>query len=89
MISDADFVRRVTGYLKQKRRDAGLTQKAVSAKFGFSSPQFVSNWERGLALPPIYVMKELIPLYEIDREEFYQLMSTEMCRVLRQDLLLD
>ncbi len=39
--------------LKVLREKAGLTQSELSVKMGYSSPQFISNIERGLAnLPP-------------------------------------
>ncbi len=39
--------------LKVLREKAGLTQGQLSRKMGYTSPQFISNIERGLAnLPP-------------------------------------
>jgi transcriptional regulator with XRE-family HTH domain len=53
-------------YLKKARLDASLTQNEVAAKFGFSSAQYVSNWERGLAAPPLENLVKLIELYGLD-----------------------
>lgn len=56
-------------YLKKKRVAAGLSQAEVSEKLGYSSPQFVSNWERGLAKPPLFAMSKLMKLYSANAEE--------------------
>lgn len=56
-------------YLKDMRVKAGLTQAEVANKLGYTSPQFVSNWERGLANPPVFMLKGLTKLYRVDAEE--------------------
>lgn len=56
-------------YLKQKRIDSGLTQKDVSKFLGYSTPQFISNWERGLTDPPADTLSDLRRLYNIPKEE--------------------
>ena len=35
-------------YLQSKRMKVGLSQGDVATKLGYSSPQFISNFERGL-----------------------------------------
>ncbi len=57
-------------YLKEKRETAGLSQKDVSQKLGYTSTQFISNWERGLASPPLVALAELVQLYKINKAEF-------------------
>ena len=44
-------------YLKEKRVAADLTQKEVAEKIGYSSAQYISNFERGIALPPLSKLK--------------------------------
>lgn len=40
-------------HIKVKREKSGMTQLELAKKFHLTSPQFVSNWERGLApIPP-------------------------------------
>lgn len=56
-------------YLKQKRVDRGLSQLEVAKVLGYTSPQFVSNWERGLVSPPLDTMAVLIDLYKMKPEE--------------------
>ena len=37
--------------LKKMRLKAGLSQRDVSTALGYTSPQYVSNWERGKSHP--------------------------------------
>jgi transcriptional regulator with XRE-family HTH domain len=73
-------------YLQKNRLRAGLTQRSVSDKLGYSSPQFISNFERGIALPPLPKLKVLIDLYKIDQRTLIKLIleteRAELCRVL-------
>ncbi|MBY0316999.1 MAG: helix-turn-helix transcriptional regulator [Bdellovibrionales bacterium] len=55
-------------FLKKKRVESGLSQWDVAQKLGYSSPQFVSNWERCKCSPAIESFKGLSNLYEISFE---------------------
>lgn len=50
-------------FLARKRNEAGLSQRDVSLKLKYSSAQFISNFERGLALPPLKKLKTIVNLY--------------------------
>jgi len=50
---------------KMLRENAGISQKEVADELGYSSPQFVSNWERGIAFPPVQSFKRLAKLYKV------------------------
>jgi transcriptional regulator with XRE-family HTH domain len=52
-------------FLKEKRQALGMSQLDVARKLGYSSAQFVSNWERNLVAPPIDTLAVLIDLYKI------------------------
>ena len=62
-------MRTLNDYLRQKRLDSGLSQLDVARVLGYSSPQFVSNWERGLVSPPLETIAVLIELYKIPSSE--------------------
>lgn len=62
-------MRTMNDYLRQKRLDSGLSQLDVARELGYSSPQFVSNWERGLVSPPLETISVLIDLYKISPGE--------------------
>lgn len=50
-------------YLQSKRLEASLTQKEVSDVLRYSSPQFISNAEVGIAVPPLKKLKVMIKMY--------------------------
>jgi transcriptional regulator with XRE-family HTH domain len=62
-------MRTMNDFLRQKRLDSGLSQLDVAQELGYSSPQFVSNWERGLVSPPLETISVLIDLYKIAPSE--------------------
>lgn len=51
------------------RLSVSLSQREVANALGYSTPQFISNWERGISNPPISIVKELAKLYKITPEE--------------------
>lgn len=59
-------------FLKEARLAAKLSQKKVANALGYTTPQFVSNWERGMILPPKTTIPLLVHLYKIDVEEFFE-----------------
>jgi transcriptional regulator with XRE-family HTH domain len=74
-------------YLREKRVNAGLTQAEIAGKLGYSSPQFISNFERGLCSPPLKNLKALVKLYKIDANELIRLIIDEQKNVLSHALL--
>ena len=53
-------------YLRKRREELGYTQKYVATKLGFKSSQFISNIERGHASLPLYSLKKIIALYDLE-----------------------
>ena len=53
--------------LKEKREAAGLSQLDVSKSLGYTTPQFISNWERGISTPPVKTIKKIEKIY---RQQF-------------------
>ena len=60
-------------YLQDMRIKANLTQREVSLSLGYSSAQFISNFERGICSPPLKKLKELIKLYKMPVEKVMSL----------------
>lgn len=60
-------------FLKQKRLAANLTQKDIADAFELTSTQFISNWERGISLPPSNYLPKLCKLMNIDPKELIKL----------------
>jgi transcriptional regulator with XRE-family HTH domain len=64
----------ISDLLKKARENAGLSQAEVARELGYSSPQFVSNWERGLSSPPVPKLKKLCKMYQLSVDQAYQAM---------------
>lgn len=70
-------------YLKSQREKAGFSQREVAEKLGYTTAQFVSNWERGLINPPVKTMATLINLYKIPKKEFTDILVNEYKNTLQ------
>lgn len=44
----------------------------VADRLGYSSAQFISNWERGLSSPPMKTLNVLAQMYKVGTEEIFQ-----------------
>lgn len=56
--------------LKQLREKAGLTQAEVAKGLGWSTPQFVSNIERGKAMLPLTKINRAAKILKVNPEVF-------------------
>jgi len=50
--------------LRSWREESGLSQREVADALGYSTPQFISNWERGISAPAFDVMPALGRLFD-------------------------
>lgn len=73
-------------YLKQKRKASGLTQWDVARELGYTSPQFISNFERGLCAPSFDTLPKLIGMYKIPKDEIINLLLKQQEEYLRAKL---
>ena len=73
-------------FLKSKRIARGATQKEISEHLGYSSPQFISNCERGLCSPPLDSLREMLKYYEVDPREVMNIILQEQEAYLKQHL---
>lgn len=73
-------------YLKQKRLAAGLSQVEVAQKLGYTTSQFVSNWERGVAPPPVRTLRKLAQLYKVPANDLYELLLRVTLQKAEKDL---
>ncbi|PIU00858.1 MAG: hypothetical protein COT74_02870 [Bdellovibrionales bacterium CG10_big_fil_rev_8_21_14_0_10_45_34] len=69
-------------FLKQRRVACGLRQKQVSEALQYTSPQYVSNWERGISPPPSKKLAEIVRLYKISPDELIDLILKEEKKAL-------
>lgn len=73
-------------YLREKRKGVDLTQREVADKLGYSSAQFVSNFERGLSLPPLSKLKLMFRLYKVPKSEAVQVVIEAKTKFLNKYL---
>lgn len=73
-------------YLKQKRLAASLSQGDVAKKLGYSTPQFISNWERGVSAPPVQALKKIAGLYQVPAEELFDVVLNHTVNIVTADL---
>jgi transcriptional regulator with XRE-family HTH domain len=77
---------RLSEFLKENRIKAGFTQAEVAQKLGYTTPQFISNWERGQSSPPIKILKRLAKLYSVGAQELYDVILEISIEELKSDL---
>jgi transcriptional regulator with XRE-family HTH domain len=68
------------------RKRAEFTQREVSLALGYSSAQFISNFERGMAIPPLKKLKLMRSLYKMDAEELVEVILSAKRAVLMKAL---
>ena len=69
---------RVNGNQWQSLREkAGLTQRDVSDTLGYSTPQFISNVERGRCRFPVQKLSKIKKLYKLSNEQVVELFISE------------
>lgn len=78
--------KRIGSFLKHHRVKVGLTQSDVAEKLGYTSPQFISNIERGLCSAPVKHLKDLATMYSLNTEELIELLLSEHENLLRHAL---
>ena len=83
------FEDNLSNFLREKRVSCDLTQHDVARKLGYTSPQFISNWERGLSCPPVNIIAKLSDMYKVSETELFELiLSATVTRIeasLRQE----
>ncbi len=75
----------LASFLKEKRIEIGLTQSEVASTLGYSSPQFISNWERGLANPPVFILRNLTKIYKVPADEMFAKLMHEVERDMHRE----
>lgn len=76
-------------YLKQKREEAKISQLSLANTLGMESPQFVSNWERGVSDPPLKYLKTICKIIKADANYAYELFELGIVSQIRKKLIRD
>lgn len=78
---------KLSDYLSKKRTQSGLTQSEVSQTLGYSTPQFISNWERGVSSPPVETIKKLAKMYNASADELFEIFLRESLEQTEKNLI--
>lgn len=76
----------LAAFLRAARNRAGLSQRDVALRLGYGTPQFISNWERGISSPPCRAVHTLAELYRVSADELYDALVEETLMRVEQDL---
>ncbi|HEX7676251.1 MAG TPA: helix-turn-helix transcriptional regulator [Bdellovibrio sp.] len=76
----------LASFLKDARNKAALSQKDVADHMGYDTPQFISNWERGISAPPVNAIKKLAQLYKISADSLFETLLEEEIRITSENL---
>lgn len=63
--------------IKEKRVEKDWSQSRLAKLLGYSSGQFVSNWERGDSYPPMDRLAKMTLLFELEENLLFDLFSKE------------
>ena len=74
-------------YLKDMREQASFTQADVSTKLGYTSPQFISNIERGISVIPLKTLARMVSLYKVNPESVVRIILESQRKLLREKLM--
>ncbi|MBC7421649.1 MAG: helix-turn-helix transcriptional regulator [Bdellovibrio sp.] len=77
---------KLASFLKEKRSQSGLSQKDVATKLGYSTSQFISNWERGISQPPIHTLRTLAQMYNVGAEQMFQVLLENTMIQVQEEL---
>ncbi len=64
------------------RREAGMTVRELQAIFGFSTPQAIYKWQRGLAMPTLDNIVVLAAVFGVTLEEILVFEEAFQIRVI-------
>lgn len=76
----------IGGYLLEARKRKGWSQLTLSKKLGYTTPQFVSNWENGRSSPPLKALAQCVRILDLEDEKIIEILLDETERALRQQL---
>lgn len=74
-------------FLKVVREEANYTQADVSHKLGYTSPQFISNIERGISVAPLKTLARMVNLYKASPDTVVKIILESQKKLLRQKLM--
>jgi transcriptional regulator with XRE-family HTH domain len=74
-------------FLKDVREQSAMTQADVSSRLGYTSPQFISNIERGISVVPLKTLSRMVSLYKVNPESVVKIILESQRKLLREKLM--
>lgn len=74
------------GFIRKMRLEKEFSQAELAANLGYTSPQFISDWERGISSPPVKKLHELSVLLEVKVDVLFDLLVTLATEQLVENL---
>ncbi len=71
--------------IKMKRIEKKYSQVSLAKVLGYSSGQFVSNWERGESYPPMDSLAKISLLFDLEKENLIHLFLKECIGIKRAE----
>ena len=78
--------KKLGSFLKTVREEADLTQAVVSERLGYTSPQFISNIERGISVIPLKTLSRMVSLYKANPDSVVRIILESQRKLLRDKL---
>ena len=75
-------------HLTDLRNKRGLTQTQLAKLMGYSSGQFISNWERGLALPPLPALFPLAKIFGVSADSLFHLVLAATLENVHEQMII-
>src|SRR4051812_29508767 len=79
--------KKLGSFLKDVREDARMTQADVSHRLGYTSPQFISNIERGISVAPLKTLARMVSLYKASPDTVVRIILDSQKKLLREKLM--
>lgn len=74
-------------FLKEKRLKKGYSQAGFASLLGYASPQFVSDWERGVSSPPMKKLPEIAKELNVKVDVLFELLVDLATTQLKESLV--
>jgi len=79
--------KKLGSFLKDVREQSNFTQADVSSRLGYTSPQFISNIERGISVVPLKTLARMLNLYKVNPESVVKIILESQRKLLREKLM--
>lgn len=72
--------------IAKRRKELKVSQSQLAEALGYSTPQFVSNWERGISKVPVDKFRRISKKLKIQLNQMVEMRSAELSAELTEYL---